>query len=242
MDSQTPVFYIAIPQHVLYDIRISPTSKLLYGVIDSFALQTGVCYASNKRLAEEVANCSERTISRCVSELQEAGLICIDTSKPPKGKQPCRKISLSVSTRCGQGVDKIGDPPRQNWRDPLDKSGDIVTKKSKTEKKTIDALPVFVSWIADKLGDSEPRENKNRLYFCLRDYAEMRKDTKSPLNTQRKVDGLLEDLWEKSKGSLPVMCEMLTTAKRRCWLSVHAPDGDHPTVPTQTEERRYEEL
>lgn len=232
-----PSFYIAIPQHVLYDVRLSPTAKLLYGVIDSFQLGSGVCYASNERLAQEVANCSERTISRCISELKDAGLITIDTAKPPKGKQPCRKIYLLVSTACGQGVDKIGDPPRQNWRGPLDKNGDIVTKKSKTEKKTIDPLPLFVSWIADNL-PLESSDSKNRLYLCLLEYAEMRKDSKSPLNTKRKVDGLLEDLWEKSKGNLPLMCEMLTTAKRRCWLSVHAPGGDQTQVPQ--EERQYQ--
>ncbi len=237
MDSGNPIFYIAIPQHVLSDGRISPTAKLLYGVIDSFHLSKGVCYASNKRLAEEVANCSERTISRCVSELMEAGLIVIETSKGKKGKQPCRKIYLSVSAQCGQGVDKIGVPPRQNWRDPLDKNGDIVTKKSKTEKKTIDPLPVFVSWIADTFGDRETAADKNALYRCLKEYTDMRKDSKSPLNTQRKVDGLLEDLAEKSKGSLPVMCEMLVTAKRRCWLSVHAPGGDQSPAPK--EERKY---
>lgn len=242
MDSITPSFYIAIPQHVLYDVQISPTAKLLYGVIDSFALASGICYASNERLAQEVANCSERTVSRCVAELKDAGLIIIDTSKPAKGKQPCRKIFLSVSAQRGQGVDKIGDPPRQNCLPPLDKNGDIVTKKSKTEKKVIDPLPVFVSWITDTIGDRASADDKNRLYFCLRDYAEMRRDTKSHLDTKRKVDGLLEDLWDKSKGSLPVMCEMLITAKRRCWLSVHAPGGDAPASPEPSQGRRYEEL
>lgn len=240
MDNGTPLFYIAIPQNVLYNVSISPTAKLLYGVIDSFQLQTGICYATNKRLAEEVAGCSERTISRCISELQEAGLILIDTSKPPKGKQPCRKISLCMCARHGQGVDKIGDPPRQNWRTPLDKNGDIVTKESKKEKKTIDPLPVFVSWIADSL-HSESSDSKNRLYLCLLEYTEMRKDSKSPLNTKRKVDGLLEDLWEQSRGQVPLMCEMLITAKRRCWLSVHLPEGSSPK-PADQSGRRYEEL
>lgn len=190
-------------------------------MIDSFQRKTGVCYATNDRLAQEVANCSERTISRCVAELKEAGYIAVEHAKDPAKKQTCRKIFLSTTD--GQGVDKIGDPPRQNCLPPLDKNGDKVNKESKKEKKkAIDPLPVFVEWISNAF-PSEPAAVKNNLYRHLVDYTEMRKDSKSPLNTQRKVAGLLEDLIDKSDGNIPVMCEMLTTAKRRCWLSVHAP-------------------
>ena len=124
------------------------------------------------------------------------------------------------------------------------------TKKKNNKKKKVDPqptkkfdpLPIFVSWIRDKIGGQASADDKNRLYFCLRDYTEMRKDSKSPLNTQRKVDGLLEDLYEKSKGSLSVMCEMLITAKRRCWLSVHAPGHDVSGASPPSQGRRYEEL
>lgn len=231
MEECTPVYYIAIPTHVLGDLRISPTSKLLYGVIDSFLRRTGVCYASNDRLAKEVANCSERTISRCVGELKEAGYIDIVTEKKAAGKQPCRKIFLTLSADDGQGVDKIGYPPRQNCLGGHDKNGDIVNKKSKREKKTIDPLPVFVEWISSAFPES-PREEKNCLYQHLVDYTDMRRDSKSPLNTERKVSGLLEDLIEQSSGSIPVMCEMLKTAKRRCWLSVHAPNDAPKQSPS----------
>lgn len=241
MESNTPIYYIAIPTHILSDIRISPTAKLLYGVIDSFQLSTGVCYASNDRLAQEVANCSERTISRCVAELKDAGFISVVTSKDPKKKQQCRKIYLIPSTADGQGADKIGDPPRQNCLPPLDKNGDIVTKKSNKEKKTIDPLPVFVEWIQTVFGDRISSDDKNQLYLHLVAYKEMRADSKSPLNTKRKVDGLLEDLLDQSGGSVPVMCEMLTIAKRRCWLSVHRPNDD--AKPRKPQEGRvYEEL
>lgn len=239
MENNTPTYYIAIPQHILSDINLSPTAKLLYGVIDSFQCKTGVCYASNERLAQEVANCSERTISRCVAELKDAGLISIVNFNDPDKKQRCRKIFLSCPPLMDGEVDKIGDTPRQNWRVGIDKNGDIVTKKSnKEKKKAIDPLPVFVSWIQDTLGDDFSPEEKNGLYLHLAAYAEMRKDSKSPLNTQRKVDGLLEDLLDKSNGSVPVMCEMLQTAKRRCWLSVHAPK-DKPSSDS-TGGRQYE--
>ena len=133
--------------------------------------------------------------------------------------------------------------PRQNCLPPLAKNGDIVTKKSKTEKKEIDLHLIFVEWISVLFADRASTDDMNRLYSCLIAYAAMRKDTKSPLNTKRKVDGLLEDLLEKSMGSLDSMCSMLITAKRRCWLSVHAASADHngPAVG-EPDGRRFEEL
>ncbi len=233
MDELTPTYSIAIPTHILSDLQISPTAKLLYGVIDSFQRKSGVCYATNDRLAQELANCSERTVCRCVAELKDAGFIVIDQTKDPTKKQVCRRIYLSVSD--GQGVAKNGDPPRQNCLPPLAKNGDIVNKESnKEKKKTIDPLPVFVEWISNAF-PSAPAAAKNDLYLHLVAYTEMRKDSKSPLNTARKVSGLLEDLIDKSNGEIPVMCEMLTTAKRRCWLSVHAPK-DKPRKTTSTSE------
>lgn len=241
LENSTPTYYVVIPQHILSDLSLSPTAKLLYGVIDSFQCKTGVCYATNERLSQEVANCSERTISRCIAELKDAGFISIATAKDKEKKQQCRKIYLIPSTPDGQGVDKNGDPPRQNWRGGVDKIGDKVTNKSNKEKKTIDPLPLFVDWIQQILGDDFSPDEKNQLYLHLVAYKEMRADSKSPLNTKRKVDGLLEDLLDQSDGDVPTMCEMLQTAKRRCWLSVHAPK-DINTAKSQkpTGGRKYE--
>ncbi len=91
-----------------------------------------------------------------------------------------------------------------------------------------------MEWISNAF-PSAPAAVKNDLYQHLVAYAEMRKDSKSPLNTARKVSGLLEDLIDKSNSEIPVMCEMLTTAKRRCWLSVHAPK-DMPRQPASSAE------
>lgn len=241
MDECIPIYSIAVPTNLLADRNISATAKLLYGVIESFQRKSGVCFATNERLAEEIAGCSERTISRCIGELKDAQYIAIETSKAPEKKASCRQIFLKTSTLCGHGVDKIGVPPRQNCPEGVDKIGDKVIHKSKTEKKTIDPRPVFVEWIKRMLEDSHPADVKNELYLHLVAYAEMRADSKSPLNTKRKVSGLLEDLLEQSKGDVSVMCDMLKTAKRRCWLSVHAPK-DQPSTAHQPTGRDKEWL
>ncbi len=129
LDEITPTYFIAVPTDILKNRNISPTAKLLYGVIDSFLHRSGVCYASNDRLAEEVAGCSERTISRCVSELVSAGYVAIVSAKP-------RKIILTVSVPDGQEGEQDGLSTRQNClpTTPIlsthpDKNGDIVKQE-----------------------------------------------------------------------------------------------------------------
>lgn len=107
MEDNAPIYSIAIPVHLLSDREVSATAKLLYGVIDSFQKRSGVCFASNERLADELAGCTPRTISKCVSELKNAGYIVIDDNKG-------RKIYLSSSVTSGQGGRSFLPPPTNN--------------------------------------------------------------------------------------------------------------------------------
>lgn len=121
MIESTPSYSIAVPVFVLADRDISPTAKLLYGVIDSFLKQTGACYASNARLAEEVAGCSERTVSRCVSELKDAGYIKVGLLPKAADKPQVRRITLNVSASDGQEGRQFCLPPTTILSTPHDK-------------------------------------------------------------------------------------------------------------------------
>ena len=242
MDSGSPIYSIAVPTHLLADREVSATAKLLYGVIDSFQRKSGVCYASNERLAEEIAGCSARTISRALSELKNGGYIEIDDAKGRKiylststagvrmGRQKCLPPTTEMSTL----HDKIGGGGRHFCLP----SNTTSNSESKSEKKTIDPLPLFVEWIQVNLG-SHPANAKNHLYSLLVEYKGMRADSSSPLNTRRKVNGLLSDLLDGSGGDIFVMCDMVTTATRRCWLAVYPPGGKKNNKP-EREERQYE--
>lgn len=242
MDSNSPIYSIAIPVHLLSDREVSATAKLLYGVIDSFQKKSGICYASNDRLAEELAGCTPRTISKCVSELKNAGYIEIDDTKG-------RKIYLSTSVTSGQGGRSFLPPPtkissrgvEENFQGGgrnFPPSITVSNTDSNTKKKTIDPLPVFVEWIQSNLG-SQPPDAKNHLHSLLVEYKNMRAESKSPLNTKRKVNGLLADLLDGSGGDIATMCDMVTTATRRCWLGVYPPDGKKGNEP-KGEERQYQ--
>lgn len=63
-----------IPSSVLSDKRLSAFAKLIYGEIHSLADENGFCYPSNDHFSE-ILDITPRSISRCISQLKELGLI-----------------------------------------------------------------------------------------------------------------------------------------------------------------------
>lgn len=242
MELDNPVFSIAIPVHLLSDPAVSATAKLLYGVIESFQRKSGVCFATNDRLAEQLGGCTARTITKCITELKDADYIIVDPGKTrkiylstsfPDGHEG-RKNFLPSTKKISRGVEENFQEGRKNFL-PSNIESNTESKKEKKEK--FDCLSVFVDWIRTNLGERCSPDQMNAVYLKLVEYKDMRADSKSPLNTQRKVDGLLEDLLEGSQGNPELMCQMLTTAKRRCWLSVHPPNGEKNYQPENGEGR-----
>lgn len=249
MNENTPSYSISIPVFVLEDRTISPTAKLLYGVIDSFLRRTGVCYASNARLAEEVAGCSERTVSRCVSELKDAGYINVGLLPKTAEKAQVRKITLVLSTGDGQEGRQICLPPTTDLSTPHDKIGEgdqgpctpilscphdkigeIVLSnntegskekesKKEKEKSAFDPAPVLLAWIGSM---DMPRDDKNALWLAVRRFLENRKVLKKPYKSKGAVTALCNRLRRISGDDVRSMIDALDRATDNGWQSVYA--------------------
>jgi hypothetical protein len=88
-----------IPAWVLH-ANISANAKILYGRIEALATREGYCWATDEFFSEEFA-VSERSVSRWLTELEEARLVRRETKGPkraliprgagkaPKGRQKC---------------------------------------------------------------------------------------------------------------------------------------------------------
>lgn len=237
MECSSPEYYVVIPTRIVAARNISQTAKLLYGVITSFWQSQGVCWATNARLAEAMGNCDERTVSRAVGELKSNGYIVTE-----KEGRSSRKIYLAASASDGQSIDNSVHPDTTVLSTPHDKIVyPIPFIKKENKKEKIDHHSVFVSWIQNVVGDKCSREKKNELYAHLISYRDMRQEGNSPLNTSRKLTGLLNDLRDESGGNADVMCEMLRKATNNCWKSVHGPKAQ--IVPAKQQGGRvYEEL
>lgn len=80
----SPSYWSTVPYPVLSSRTLSDKTKLVYGVIASLITSgkdedgnvLGYCYASNAYLAD-IMGCGERTITRAVAELVEAGELIV---------------------------------------------------------------------------------------------------------------------------------------------------------------------
>lgn len=70
-------YFAVIPVTVLYDERLKPIERLLYGTIVLLTSKEGFCFASNGYLAK-LYKCSDVSISRHINQLQKCGYISVE--------------------------------------------------------------------------------------------------------------------------------------------------------------------
>lgn len=96
-----------IPKEIYLDERLSATEKILLVEIDSLDNGKDGCWASNSYFTQ-FCQCSEKTISRCISHLKELGLVK-ETTRNGRGR------SLSACLDClDMNLDKMSSTSRQN--------------------------------------------------------------------------------------------------------------------------------
>lgn len=79
MNAASSVSHIVIPMRLLSDREVSATAKLLYGLIDYYAMMSGgICYETNACLASWLCDCTPETITRGIRELRKGGYIKAD--------------------------------------------------------------------------------------------------------------------------------------------------------------------
>jgi hypothetical protein len=89
-----PNFYAIIPASVRYDKRLKANAKLLYGEITALCNNEGFCWADNKYFSE-LYDVDHKTISRWISQLENAGYLKIEHF-PLEGNK--RKIFIETSS------------------------------------------------------------------------------------------------------------------------------------------------
>ena len=109
-EAQEPSYFSVIPYPVLASQALRDKTKLVYGLIASLAEKDGYCWASNGKLAR-IMCCGERTISRAISELTEAGeLVVRDVGDGEKlGNRERRIYTKETAVR---SLAQIGSPAK----------------------------------------------------------------------------------------------------------------------------------
>lgn len=237
MDERLPGYYAIIPADVRYDDRIPANAKLLYGEISALIGKDGFCYASNQYFAE-IYRCSDVTISRLISALEDAGYIKREVEKSSTGKVSRRKLYLNVSISEIQPLNNFVNTPLQNCGEGLNKkvkdtnlSNTDICKENKKEsppqkepktkrpaKTDFEPEADFATFVA---GVAFAHPLADPLIEALRRFAESRKAIKKPIPSKASVTALCNRLREYSGGNIGTMIELLDTATSSGWQTVY---------------------
>lgn len=106
-------YYATLTAPILESRKVSDGAKLFYANISRYTSSTGVCWASNQKLAEDLG-IGERTISRYVAELAAAGFIHVEF------------VGVSGKKRRAERRIRVADP----YPFKIAKSGDVKVAKN----------------------------------------------------------------------------------------------------------------
>lgn len=88
-------YYVVVTAKVLRDKTLSDKEKLMMGLISNLTNKTGICFASNAYLANEL-NCSISTVKRAISNLHQ--YIEVEVMRDEKNEVSSRQIWLREAT------------------------------------------------------------------------------------------------------------------------------------------------
>ena len=144
-DVMDPGYWSVIPWPVLHSLELSDKTKLVYGVVASLTRARqedgtirGYCYASNATLAE-IMGCGERTITRAIADLADAGELIVQHVGTPdnRGNRQRRIYTLESYAR---GIVKTGETASFG-ETGIDKSGETFNRIDKKRDNNTPKAP-----------------------------------------------------------------------------------------------------
>lgn len=150
-------YYTVTPSHLLEDIRLTSTARVVYGIVENLTHKTGVCFASNDYILGALGFCGERTLQRALALLEECGYIKRDIITD-RGNQNERKITLSDDWKMVQKPQGGGD---KNDTGVVTKMSSLYNNDEKqSNKKYILTTRARVDELFEKLWDVYPKTRR----------------------------------------------------------------------------------
>ena len=217
-EKETFAAYIQIVGPVFYSRDFSDKAKLLYGLLAAMTQAPRYyAFARNSTLMKFLC-CSERTLQRCINELEEAGELTIENGT---GGRTIRKIRL---TRLQPIYPDKNDGVNPDKNDGGNKNN---RKENKQRGKAPavsqdDIIKWFNSWVV-KLELPEP--DALALMTDLHDLTESRAAMGKPFKTIKaaaRMANRLEALAKNDAHPVALMRYLLSKAIRLGWMDIYA--------------------
>ena len=205
---ETFASYIQITGPVFYNRAFSDKTKLLYGLLAAMTQAPRYyAFAKNETLMRFL-NCSERTLQRCLSELEQAGELTIENGS---GGRTLRKIRI---TRLQPIYPDKNDGGNKNNR----------KRKSVGAKAPSATRDEIIQWFNRWVTEQELTEKDAlALITDLHDFVENRETLGKPFNTLKaaaRMGGRLKTLSKDSPYPVPLMRYLLNISVIRNWSDV----------------------
>ena len=216
-EKETFSAYIHIVGPVFYNKQFSDKTKLLYGLLAAMTQAPRYyAFAKNSTLMRFL-NCSERTLQRCICELEDAGELTIENGS---GGRTLRKIRL---TRLQPLYPDKNDGVNPDKNDGGNKNNKRVKKNGGKPPQTPheDIIQWFNRWVADQ--DLSPEES---LALCtdLHDFVEARESLGKPFNTIKaaaRMGGRLKTLSKNAQYPVATMRYLINRSIRNNWTDIY---------------------
>lgn len=213
---ETFAAYIQIVGPVFYNRAFSDKTKLLYGLLAAMTQAPRYyAFAKNSTLMRFLC-CSERTLQRCLSELETAGELTIENGS---GGRTLRKIRLTRLQPFNPDKNDGVNPDKNDGGNKNKQKGNKKRGKAPSVSRD-DLIQWFNLWVA-KMDLSQ--EESVALCTDLHDFVENRESLGKPFNTIKaaaRMGNRLSNLTKDEPHPVPLMRYLLNKSIINSWADI----------------------
>lgn len=209
--------YIQIVGPVFYNKEFSDKTKLLYGLLAAMTQAPKYyAFAKNSTLMRFLC-CSERTLQRCLNELETAGELTIENGS---GGRTLRKIRLTRLQPFNPDKNDGVDPDKNDGGNKNNRKENKKRGKAPSASQE-DVLQRFNRFVADL---DLAQEDSVALCTDLHDFVENRASVGKPFNTVQaatRMANRLVNLTKDEKHPVPMMRYLLNKSIINGWADIY---------------------
>lgn len=215
-ERETFASYIQIVGPVFYNKAFSDKTKLLYGLLAAMTQAPRYyAFAKNSTLMRFL-NCSERTLQRCLSELETAGELTIENGT---GGRTLRKIRLTRLQPFNPDKNDGVDPDKNDGGNKNNRKRNSRGSKAPSASRD-DIIQWFNLWVTKQ---ELSQEDSVALCTDLHDFIENRESVGKPFNTIKaaaRMGNRLISLSKDTQYPVPMMRYLLNKSIINGWADV----------------------
>ena len=216
IERETFAAYIQIVGPVFYNKSLSDKAKLLYGLLAAMTQPPRYYAFARNRTLLKFLDCSERTLQRCLSDLEDAGELTVENGE---GGRQLRKIRLTRLQPVYPDKNDGGIPDKNDGGNKNNRKRNKCRGKASAATQD-EIIQWFNLWVAKQ---DLCEKDSTDLCTDLRDFAENRESLGKPFNTIKaaaRMGNRLLTLSEGEQNRVGMMRYLISKSIRNNWSDI----------------------